>query len=310
MSDAAVAGTPAPSPDVQSEIPNEEIEALVAEETAESSAEPKAAPIKEEKKETAKKRKFNLKVDGREEELELDLDNEEEVKKHLQMSRAAHKRMQEAAEYRKNVAQFFELLKTDPVKVLSDPSIGVDVKKMAEMVLNNEVEELKKSPEQREKDRLAKELEEIKDKYKKEEEARKSAEFQRLQEQAAVQLDQDMTSALETSGLPKSPRTVKAMAEYMMLAMQNDLDISAKELVPLVKKQILGEFKEMIGLLPDEALEEFLGKDNISRVRKRTLQRIKQVAQSPEQIKPTGEDAKKKKEEPKKIAFKDFFKPF
>lgn len=268
----------------------------------------KAAPKKEAAKASAKK-KYQLKVDGREEELELDLDNEEEIKKHLQLSKAAQKRMQEMAEYKKNVAAFFDTLKNDPLKVLTDPNLGLDMKRIAEMVVNNEVEELKKSPEQREKEKLQRELEAIKKQHEDEKKARAEAEFARIQEQEAVRLDNEITSALDTSGLPKSAYTVKKMAEYMMLALQNNIDLSAKDVVPLLKKQTLAEVREMIGLLPEDMLEDFIGKENISRVRKRSLAKLKETPKTVNDVKPAGNDVKKVEEKAKpKIEMKDWLK--
>lgn len=273
----------------------------------ETLADPKAS--KTEKKAAEKQiKKYSLKVDNQMEDMELDLSNEEEVKKHLQLSKVAQKRMQETAEYKKNMQKFFDVLKSDPLSILSDPNLGIDVKAMAEVIMNNEIENLKKSPEQREKEQLQKELEELRGKQKKEEETRKEAERTRMTEQAAQQLDTDISSALETSGLPKSPRTVKYMAEAMLLALDNNIDLSAKDIVPLIKKQTLSEFRELIGAMPEDALEDFIGKDTINKMRKRAVAKVKAPIDTP-QVKSTGQKGAPVVEE-KKIAFKDFFKPY
>lgn len=318
MSDIETTGTPAPAeaaPENQP-IENQEVEAeeVVEEAASEEPAaeEPAAAKEKAIKAEIAAlKKKFKLKVDGKEEEVELDLNNEEELKSHLQLSKAAQKRMQEAAQYKKDVADFFKALKENPLSVLADPSLGVDVKKLAEMVMNNEIEEMKKTPEQKEKERLQKELEAIKKEREEEKKRRDEDDFKRLTEQATQQLDNEISSALNESGLPKHPRTVAYMAEALKLALKNDINLSAKDVVPLIKKQVLNDFREIMGSLPDDELEKYLGKDIISKVRKRSIQRVKQSVEAAQNIKQTGEDIKKKaNEEEKKISFKDFFKPF
>lgn len=293
----------------ETEVSEEAAAQVAAEPSAPTDAlEKEAAGEKLSKEEKAEIKKWRLKIDGREEEL-----TEDELVKHAQLGKAAHKRMQEAAQYKKNVAAFFETLKADPLRVLSDPSLGIpaeQLKKLAESVISNEIEDLKKTPEQREKEKLQRELESLKQRYKEEEESRKQSEFQRLQEQAALQLDNDIASALDTSGLPKSPYTVKKMAEYMLLALQNDIDLSAKDVVPIIKKQITSEIREMFSAAPEDLIEDFLGKDNISRLRKRAVARIKDAPKTAEQIKPSGAEAQKPKEEPKKIPFKEFFKPY
>lgn len=263
---------------------------------------------KSEKKELEKKlKKYKLKVDGKEEEMELDLDNEEEVKKHLQFSKAAQKRMQEKAELQKSVEQFIDLLRTNPRKVLSDPNINVDIKKFAQDILNEELENANKSPEQLEKEKLQKELEELKDKYKKDEEDRKSKEYQRLQQEAEQKLEGEISDALTSSELPKSPYTVRKMAEIMMLALQNDIDLGPKDVIPLLRKQMKEDISELFSASSDEVLEELIGKDNISRIRKRNIAKAKQAVDTANSVKSTGgENKPKDAQETKKISMKEF----
>jgi hypothetical protein len=313
---AASAAAPVVAPSTPAPESVEVTEAeLDAADASESGVEPAASGAKKPEVKTANKKKYKLKVDGQEIEEELDLDNEEAVREHLQMSKAARKRMAEVADYKKNVANFFEALQKDPLKVLSDPRLNISEearKKMAEAIINNEVEELQKSPEQREKEALQRELETLKKQHEDAKTAREQAEFTRLQEQAAVQLDNDITSAIETGGLPKTSYTVKKMAEALMFCLQNDLDLSPKDIVPYIKKNTLSDFKEIISSLPDEEFEEWLGKDQITRIRKRNLARLKkatEVVNTPETIKSTGETSKAKEGKAEdKIAFKDFFK--
>lgn len=257
------------------------------------------------------KRSYNLKIDGKEERYDLDLDNEEEVMKHLQLSKAASKRMQESAELKKGVQEFLEALRADPGKVLSDPRLNISPEarqKLAEAIINKDIEEMNKSPEQKEKERIQKEYETLKAQFEEEKKARSDAEFQRLQEQQSVQLDTEISGAIESSGLPKTARTVRYVAEALMFCLQNNIDLSAKELMPYVKKQTLSEFKEMISSLPDEEFEGWLGKDQISRIRKRSIQRAKAPA-SPASIKATAAaNASKEEAKKEKIPMRDFMK--
>lgn len=161
----------------------------------------------------------------------------------------------------------------------------------------------------REKERIQREYEALKKQHEEEKTAREKAEFSRAQEAAAVQYDRDISDAIETAGLPKTARTVKYMAEAMMFCLQNGLDLNARDLVPYIKKQTLGDFREMISSLPDEEFEDWLGKDQISRIRKRSLQKIKQVSESPSKVQATAAANKAKTEKPReKVHFKDFFK--
>lgn len=303
---APVAATPeAP----QSTQPNN---SLVSEEqqnasvTQETEAAP--APTKAEQKAIEKQlKKYKGKVDGKEYEEEIDLNDDAAIGKHIQMSRAASKKMQEAAEMRKAAEDFITLLKTDPKRVLSDPNIGVDLKQLAQDVINAEIENASKSPEQLEKEKLQKELADIKAKIEDDEKKRKSSELQRLQQEQQEKIETNIESALKGSNLPKTPYTVRKMAEMMLIALQNNVDLSPTDLVPLIDKQMKVDIKELFGAASDDILEELVGKDRISKMRKKKVAQVQQqVAQTANQVKATGNRSEAKPAEQKKIKLKDW----
>ena len=282
-----------------------------AKEAPPTKEEPKKAPeaVKEALK--SNKKKYSLTVDGKNEDIELDLDNDEEIKKYLQKSKAADKRFQEAADVRKAAMDFIDQLRKNPRRVLTDPNIGIDVRKFAEEILNEEIKELEKSPEQREKDKLIKELEEFKQKAKDGEESAKKAARERMEIEQERILESDITSALDIGGLPKTPRTVKAMAEMMMIALENGIDLSAKDIAPIVKNTNLKEFKELVTSLSDDQLEDFLGKEVLGRLSKKRLAKAKGPSPSAalSNLKSVG-NSPKQSSEPKKVekqTFKKFF---
>ena len=242
---------PAVTENANAEVENEQEESVEA--APEESAKPAAEMSKKEQKELAKQlKKFKLKVDGQDIEEEIDLNDEEGLKKHLQMSKAAQKRMQEATELRKAAEQFIDTLRTNPRKVLTDPNIAVDLKKLAQEIINEEIENAAKSPEQLEKERLQRELEELKERYKKDEEDRKSKELERLQAEQEEKLQIGIEEALKTGDLPKTTYTVRKMAEIMLIALENNIDLSPKDVVPILKKQMQTDIKELIGASSDE----------------------------------------------------------
>ncbi|NDG28325.1 MAG: hypothetical protein EB120_14255, partial [Proteobacteria bacterium] len=176
-------------------------------------------------KEARRVRSLKLKVDGREfdEELPFEIEEDPEIleylTKNLQMSKAAQKRMAEYAEYQKQVNSLVDKLRKNPRSVLSDPSIGVDLKKLAAEIIEEEIANSQKSPEQLEREKLEMELKALKEEREKEKETFRQKEFERLQEIEYERYDSLMTKALETSDLPKSPYVVKKMAEYMLLGL-------------------------------------------------------------------------------------------
>lgn len=126
------------------------------------SAETKPAIEAVKEAEKALKRKIKLKIDGEESEEEIDLSNDDELRKHLQMSKVAQKRMSEKAQLEKEIREFVDLLKKDPRRVLTDPSIGVDLKQLAASIIEEEINQAKKSPEQIEKEKIEAELKALK----------------------------------------------------------------------------------------------------------------------------------------------------
>lgn len=307
--------TPATAPVAES-TPSTPAESPVSQDTAAQGAadaqatleDPNATPA--EKKEAASTlRKYKIKVDGKQEEIELDLSKEDEIVKHLQLSKAAQKAMQERAELVKKydltqqqASQLLTILKSEPGRVLAQ--LGVDVKKFAIDVINKEIEEEQKTPEQKAQEATQKELEQLREEKKRIEEDKKRIEFERLQEKAAQQYDLEISSAIQESGLPKKPYVMKKFADLMMTALENNVEVSAKDLIPLVKKQIMEDIQEMAGAAPESVIEDLLGKEVVNKLRNKPLPK---KVPSAADIKPTAVKPEPPKDLPKMSA-KEFFR--
>lgn len=274
---------------------------------AQALAEKKESGEKLTKKEEQTLKEYKLKVNGREKVVKFNPFDDNEVTKYLQKAEASDSKFQEAAEVRKAAMEFIEQLRKNPRKVLSDPNIGVDVKKFAEDILNEEIKEMEKSPEQREKERLQKELEELKKQAQEREETAKRAEFERLQLEQERILENEITAALDVGNMPKTPYAVKRMAEMMMIALENNIDLSPKDVAHIVKNNTMKDFKELLNSLSDDQVEDFIGKDVIGRIRKKNIAKVKAV-QSANNIKPSGTAPKKEApQKTEKITYKRFF---
>lgn len=305
---APAAQTPTPVDDT---TPTEVSQETSASETLETIQAENPELTKAEAKKMLKELK--IKFDGKEltETLPFEIPDEPEaveyMRKKLQMDKLAQTRSKETADLKKDVQAFMNALTGDTKRVLRE--LGIDPKKFAEDVINEEIQEMQKSPEQKEKEKLQKELEDMKKKLKDEEEAKKAAEMERMQEKFAVELDQDITEALSTSSkLPKSPYVVKRIADAMLLAYKNGYTkATAKDIIPIVEKEILEEIQGMFGAAPEDVMETILGKSNLDKLRKSRLQKAKKAVETASQIKSTGNDVKTEKKDTKKISYKDFF---
>lgn len=282
--------------EVEASAPVESIEAKGLEE----SAQPSVDVTPEQKAQMIKT--FKLKVDGEEIEEQIDLADEEGLKRQLQLARAAQKRMQEASRQKAEAESFIQRLKTNPLEVLNDPSLGVNFRQIAEEYLAEQLEQELMSPEEkriREAERIIREREaEMKAAREREE----SEQIERLKNHYAQDYDKKITEALQTSGLPKTPKTVKRMAELMKMNLSNGLDLEPKDLVQLVREDYVQEMKSIFGAADGEALFNLLGDDVVTKIRKTDLQKLK--AKLPQSRKQSI-GSSQKQSEPKRALTRD-----
>src|SRR3990167_3492703 len=120
------------SPEITDNSPAEDA-ALAATEGADSQT-----AMNEVKEAEKKLRKLKLKIDGEEIEEEFDPEDNDYLTKQFQLAKVAQKRMGEYSALEKDVQEFFNLLKTNPKKVLTDPNIGLDLKEFAASIIEEE----------------------------------------------------------------------------------------------------------------------------------------------------------------------------
>lgn len=262
------------------------------------------------KKEEKKLEKFKLKVYGKEVDEEIDLSDKEGLTKRFQKAAAADQSLKEAAEIRKAALQFIDELKKNPKRVLQDSNIGLDPKKLAEEWLAEEIKEMEKSPEQKAKEQQLKEIEEYKAKVKEYEEKAALAEREKMEKHHEVELTTQISAALDVGGVPKNPKTIARIADYLMYGLKNGANLTAQDVVPLVKRDIDNELKDIMSSLSDDKLEEFLGKDIIGRLRKKNVAKAKALdSAGASNVRDTGKTSKdeKPKVEGKKLKYSEFF---
>lgn len=267
---------------------------------------PKAA-----KKEAAKiLKKLMLKVDGEEFEEEYDPNDEEYMTRQFQLAKVAQKRMQDFSSLQKEVIEFVQQLKKNPRKALSDPHIGLDVKQLAAQIIEEEIAESKKSPEQIEKEKLQAELQAMKDEREREKQDAQKSEYERLVKQTEESYDMQIDAALQKTDLPKEDYVVKKIADYLYVGLKAGKDVTVDDVLPLVREEIINDLKHLINVLPDDELDKFVGKDLLDRMRKKNIAKAKNTKtavganKAADVAKKAGSDAKKGT--PKKT-FKEYF---
>lgn len=268
----------------------------------------KTKKVEEQKALEKKIKKLKLKVDGEEIEEEVDLDNDEYLTRQLQLAKMAQKRAQSYSQLEKEVTDFINLLRSNPKKALASEIVGLDVKKLAAEIIEEEIERSQKSPEALEKERLEEELKALKEEREKElEESRKKA-LAEKQQQDFERYDMLFEKALSTTDLPKSPYVVKRMADWMLLGLEHGIEVEPQEVANLIREEMQQELNQMFELMPEEVIEKFVGEKNFDRVRKKKLAAAKSKKAEAKPI--IQEQKTEEKQELKKIKMKDFFGNF
>lgn len=255
-------------------------------------------------------KEFQLKVNGKVINKTIDLSDENALKNELQLSAAARQAMQESANLKKLYEKELGRLKQDPFSVLAE--LGLDPDQLAEMRIQQRIEEMKKSPEQLERERIQAELQAAREEAQKLKEERESEQFEKLKEQAAAQIETEIEQALDAhKTLPKSRHIVKRIADSMLWAMNNGFDdVTAEDVMPMVEKEWREEMSRLMDDSPEEILEQLIGQKNIERLRAKRLNAMnasnsKNVAS----VKPTAASVQKQEEQKKeKIKQRDFFR--
>lgn len=297
--------------EVEQSIDGKAPEAVETEEAEEVEA---VEPTKEETKAQIQemKKRLKLKVDGREVEEEIDLNNEDYLREMLQKGKSADSKFQKAAAIEKQMQQLIKLFKENPEEALL--KMGHDPDKLMEQRIERRIKEMEMSPEQKKLAEMERQLKEKEDKLKQIEQEKHESEKARLQEEFSRKLDVEITEALSSSKLPKSPYVLNRLASTMLEAMKMGYeDVSAKDVLPIIEKQINTEIQEMFSAMPEEVIEAMLGQNVTEKLRKHRLAKMKKAPETANSVKATGkaeEKAKTKDVEKKPVDAKDFWKTF
>ena len=253
-------------------------------------------------------KEFQLKVNGKVVNKRIDLSDENALKNELQLSAAARQAMQESANLKKLYESEVSRLKQDPFSVLAE--LGLDPDQLAEMRIQQRIEEMKKSPEQLEREKIQAELQAAHEEANKLKAEREAEQFEKLKEQAAAQIETEIEQALDAhKTLPKSRHIVKRIADSMLWAMGNGFDdVTAEDVMPLVEKEWREEMSRLMDDSPEDVLEQLIGQRNIERLRAKRLNAMSSV-KTATSVKPTAASVQKQEEQKReKIKQRDFFR--
>lgn len=184
-------------------------------------------------------------------------------------SREADKRMQLAAKLKKDldmtnsqVNQLIGALRKDPWKVLANPALGHDVRKLAESyvwdMVNEERMKSKYTPEewdalQRGKKAEA-ELSTLKEQQEQAKKEQEDREFEAMKQQRREHWEREIPKAIEEFKLPKTSYTVARFAQYIKALSKAKIPVDMAKVAAVVKDEISGMQPQF--LLPERYAAE------------------------------------------------------
>jgi hypothetical protein len=260
---------------------------------------------------------LKLKYNGREieEKLPFDIDDNPEaieyMTRQLQLAKMSQSKAQESANLEREVVAFMQELKTNPRKALSNPMIGLDIKQLAADILEEEIANSQKSPEQLKIEKYEARLKEIEDERQQEKDASERRSYEQTLERSYEKYENMMLGALESNpDLPSTPYIVDKMTKYMSIAVEEGYEPDMEIIANIVREEVNGDVKHLLNILPADKVEQLLGKDVLDKLRKNRLAGIKKAP--PVTIKTLGKDVANKRPESKvsassKQTMRDFF---
>ncbi len=229
---------------------------------------PEQTPKEEQKVDADKP--YKIKVNGKEKSVSLD-----ELISYAQRAEGSEKKFKEAHAMRTQAEKIINLIKTDPISVLSHPSVGHDFKKLAEDYLYKQIQIEQLTPEQRE-------LMDLKQKLTDAEQEKKTLKEQQDQERLDTltkhyndQYDKEITEALKTANLPRTNHTVKRVAYYLMEGLKRGVELKAPDIMDFVRKDYETEISNILGASDAETIAKIIGDQNLEKIRQYHVNKIK-----------------------------------
>lgn len=238
-------------------------------------------------------RKYKVKIDGEEREVD-----EDELIRNYQLRKVSDRRNDEGMRARKQAESFLQMLKTDPQRVLSDPRIGLDVKKFAEDIIYKQLQTEMMTPEQRELSEYKAKVQKYEAHQQKLHQEAQQAEAKTLHTTQRDAYVKDISESLENAGLPKNDYTVNRVVHEMTKAIKAGFsNVTAQDVVELVHAQFIKDTKALYGSSSEETLMKLLGDEVAGKIRNYDMEAHKQRTGIPKSnnVRGTGGKAPKSK---------------
>ena len=234
-----------------------------------------ANPMKEAAQEAQAARKYKVKVDGAD--MEVD---EAELIRGYSHQKAANKILQEGKAARKQAEQFIAMMKDKGSLFDAIQKMGHDPRALAEEYLANLLQEELMDPRERELKQARAKLQAYDELERKQKEELQRQHHEQMKKKYADEYSQQFVKALQSTGLPPTKPMVAEMAKYISRSAKLGVEITADEAAKLVLEDVKAAQMRLIGDSDGETLLKLLGDDVANKIRKVDVARIK----TPEQV--------------------------
>lgn len=179
----------------------------------------------------------------------------------------------ENSELRRNTEALIQQLKTDPFSVLGHESLGLDLDKVLYDKMNEKMEYEEMDEYERETLDLRRKVEQYETQEKKTQEEKNKTESQTRQTQYA----NNITAALKEAGIAATSDTIRVAASHLYNSAKEtgSPTITWREMVDKTKVSLKEEAQRVYGGFTPEQLSEYLGDDVVSKIRKHSIQKVK-----------------------------------
>lgn len=252
-------------------------------------------------------RKEKLKVNGQEREL-----TQAELRKLAGLSAASDEKFKSAKQLQNEALELKKAFESkDPVAAMK--KLGMDAKEI-KATLENKLLELLEDESMDPKDRELRDLkkriadQEAAEKAKKDEEEKSKATLAR--EKAYAELETGVVEALKDAKMPKSALTLKAVAQHMLEAHRNGVELSPKDAVKLAQEQFHNEIAELLPQLGMDFIKRVLGAKGLAALREDSVAEVKKAAEPfpKPQPKPRSEAGKQAKQDSEPMSTDEYFR--
>ncbi len=212
--------------------------------------------------------KFKTKVNGLEEDVEL---TEDEIKRDYQLWKAGRSQFTEAQHLNQRNEAIARELSDPRTMIAAIQAAGHDVRALAENYLADQLRYEMLSPEQKRIHELEQKLLTNEATKKEEAELKARQEEQQQTNQLAGSIQKDILASLEAGEIPNTPKAVAMMARHLKMHWERKIDVSPRDVVDLVNKELRDEAADIFRRYPIGKLKEIIGPEAVKALLKDSL---------------------------------------